>query len=143
MAARMEPLDLSKRAPRGPREQLDGLVMLPRTIDKFRASLPGGVLGGYKIDGVSRRLLGWLGVDEAEMQAAVAAAASDDDVAKWVRARTDASAYDSYNERMENRSLDDIQDKTHMNDLYPWLAQSGIKKVFDIMEEDDRRTFNP
>ena len=141
MAARMEPLDFSKRAPRGPREKLDGLVMLPRTIDKFRASLPGGVLNGYRIDGVSRRLLGWLGVDETEMQATVAAAASDDDVAKWVRARTDASAYDSYNERMENRSLDDIEDKTNINNLYPWLAQSGIKKIFDIIEEDDRRTF--
>src|ERR1700738_5064244 len=101
----MEPLDFSKRPPRGPRERLDGLVLLPRTIDKFRASLPGGVLNGYKIEGMSRRLLGWLGVEEADMQAAVAAAKSDGDVAKWLRERTDASAYDTYNERMENRSL--------------------------------------
>jgi hypothetical protein len=137
----MEPLDFSKRPPRGPRERLDGLVLLPRTIDKFRASLPGGVLNGYKIEGMSRRLLGWLGVEEADMQAAVATAKSDADVAKWLRERTDASAYETYNERMENRSLDDIADKTNINNLYPWLAQSGLMKIFDIMEEDDRRTF--
>jgi len=137
----MQPLDFSKRAPRGPRVMLDGLFMLARTIDKLRATLPGGELNGYRIEGTSRRLLGWLGVDEAEMQAAVAAAASDADVAQWLRARTDASKYPEYNERMENRTADDIEDKTYINATYPFWPTFRSKKMFDIMEEDDRRTF--
>jgi hypothetical protein len=139
----MEPLDFTERPPRGPRERLDGLLMLARTIDKFRASLPGGRLNGYRIAGMSGRLLGWLGVDEESMRQQVAAAATDDDVARWLRERTDASQYAAFNERMENRSLADVEDKTHAYELYPWLRESDIVKLFDIMEEDDRRTFQP
>ena len=137
----MKPLDFSKHPPRAPRESLDGLVMLPRTIDKFRASLPGGVANGYRIEGMSRRLLGWLGIDETDMQTAVASANTDDDVAKWLRARTDASKYPEYNARMENRTVDDIEDKTYINATYSFWPTFHSKKLFDIIEEDDRRTF--
>ena len=43
----MTPLDLTNRQPRGPRELLGGFPMLARTIDRARASLPGGTLGPY------------------------------------------------------------------------------------------------
>ena len=33
----MEPLDLRRQLPRGPRETLAGLAFMPRTIDKLRA----------------------------------------------------------------------------------------------------------
>jgi hypothetical protein len=138
----MEPLDFSTRPPRGPREQLDGLAMLPRTIDKFRASLPGGNLNGYKIDGISSRLLGWLGVDEGEMQQAVAAASSDEDVARWLRERTDASQYAALTERMTKRTVDDVADKQRFRSLYPWVERSNLRAIFDIIEEDDRRSFS-
>jgi hypothetical protein len=38
----MDALDLTKAPPRAPRETLAGVVFLPRTIDKMRATLPGG-----------------------------------------------------------------------------------------------------
>lgn len=115
--------------------------MLPRTIDKFRASLPGGNLNGYRIPGMSARLLEWLGVDEEEMRKAVADAATDDDVARWVREHTDASQYPAHNERMAKRSLDDIADKTRIYEQYPWLRESTLTKLVDIVEEDDHRTY--
>ena len=37
----MSPLDLRKHAPRGPREMMLGFYLLPRTVDKLRAELPG------------------------------------------------------------------------------------------------------
>ncbi|MBV8689631.1 MAG: DUF5069 domain-containing protein, partial [Candidatus Eremiobacteraeota bacterium] len=64
----MEPLDLSKAPPRSPKLQLDGLVMLPRTIDKLRASLPGGNLGPYRIQGFSQRMLDAIGVTEGQLR---------------------------------------------------------------------------
>src|ERR1043166_7186494 len=45
----MTPLDLTKAPPRSPREELDGLCMLPRMIDVARAKLPGGDIGEYQI----------------------------------------------------------------------------------------------
>jgi uncharacterized protein DUF5069 len=138
----MKPLDFSKHAPRGPREQLDGLAMLPRTIDKFRASLPGGNLNGYRIDGISSRLLGWLGVNEDEMRQAVAAASNDEGVAAWLRERTDASQYAEFTDRMTKRTVDDVADKDRFRTLYPWAEQTELRTIFDIIEEDDRRTFS-
>jgi uncharacterized protein DUF5069 len=138
----MEPLDFSKRPPRGPREQLDGLAMLPRTIDKFRASLPGGNLNGYRIEGISSRLLGWLGVGEDEMRQAVATASNDEDVARWLRERTDVSQYPAFTEQMAKRTVDDVADKERFRTLYPWAEQNGLRAIFDIIEEDDRRTFS-
>lgn len=46
----MTPLDLTRIPPRSPREQLDGLVMLPRMIDIARAKLPGGAVGSTRLD---------------------------------------------------------------------------------------------
>ena len=55
----MDALDLTKQPPRGPRELLPtlDLLMIARTVDKLRATLPGGNLGSYQIPGFSTRLL--------------------------------------------------------------------------------------
>jgi len=53
----MEPLNLETAAPRSPYVQLGGLYMLARTVDKVRATLPGGNLGLYRMAGFSAELL--------------------------------------------------------------------------------------
>ena len=59
----MDALDLTRRPPRSPREPLSGLdlLMVARTVDKIRATLPGGNIGEYQITGFSSRLLLKLG----------------------------------------------------------------------------------
>ena len=61
----MEPLDLTQRPPRSPRLLLGDLelLMIGRTVDKLRATLPGGNIGLYKIDGFSSRLLKAMGIE--------------------------------------------------------------------------------
>jgi len=51
----MEPLDLRTRAPRSPYAELDGLMLMPRTIDKQRAQLPRGYVLDV-IDADDRRI---------------------------------------------------------------------------------------
>ncbi len=53
----MDALDLTTHPPRSPNLRLGGLLMLARTIDKLRASLPGGNLGVYYIRGFSATML--------------------------------------------------------------------------------------
>jgi hypothetical protein len=137
----MEPLDLTTRPPRGPREQLDGLCMLPRTIDKMRALLPGGDIGAYKIPGTSARVLDGLGIRAEDLQAAVAAAVTDDDVARWLRAHADPSRYPRINERVLSRSIADVEDKEYFYGLYPWARGREDMRLVEVMEEDDRRMF--
>jgi hypothetical protein len=37
----MRPIDLTIQPPRSPYQKMEGLYMMPRTIDKLRAKLPG------------------------------------------------------------------------------------------------------
>lgn len=78
-------MDLSKEYPRSPREQLDGMMLLPRAIDKARAQLE-GTLGEYTYYGCrfNRRLFDTLGVTDDEFLDAVRAAPDDAAVLEWV-----------------------------------------------------------
>jgi len=136
----VEPLDLSKAPPRSPHLELDGLALLPRTIDKLRATLPGGIAGRYRISGMSQVLLAWLGVEEDAIREAVAQAETDDDVAQWLRGRVDTTQYPEFNHRMLGQSTDDV-DKEAFYATYSWLRGKGFMTLFDVMVEDDRLTF--
>jgi len=114
---------------------------MPRTIDKLRATLPGGVVGGYRVRGMSLRLLEWLGVEEDAIRDVVASAKTDDDVAAWLRGCVDTSKYAEFNRRMLDRSTDDV-DKEAFFETYPWMRERGFMPLFDVMDEDDRLTFS-
>ena len=139
----MEPLDLTLAPPRSARVMLDGLAMLARTIDKMRARLPGGNLGAYKIDGMSDRMMSMLGIDAEALQAEVARAASDADVAAWVRAHADPSAYDETTRVMLNRGTGDLDPDRLLifAQKYPNHAEVASGKFCDIIDADDAAVF--
>lgn len=134
----MTPLDLTKGRPRPPREQLDGLMFFPRTIDKARAYLPGGNRGEYNLPGLSEAFLKHLGIEQDAFVAAVAAAATDADVAAWLRAHTDPNLYASWNEAFSKREInDEIRERIYKN--YPCAERNrNLTKIGDILETDDR-----
>ena len=139
----MEPLDLTKRPPRSPRETLAGLVFLPRTIDKMRGLLPGGNIGSYNVPGGSTRMLAAIGIDPDELQAVVARAASDDEVASWVLAHADPSKFDEVNRATAARSVSDIapERRAHFAAMYPHHAAVSSGLIFDIIDQDDAELF--
>ncbi len=59
-------------ATRSPHVQFGGLYMLAQTVDKLRATLPGGNLGSYRIAGFSAQLLWKLGIEEDALRDDVA-----------------------------------------------------------------------
>ncbi len=79
-------MDLTREYPRGPRERLDGMMLLPRAIDKARAELE-GKLGQYIYYGcrLNLRLFNTLGVTEDEFLDAVRRSPDDDAVLQWIR----------------------------------------------------------
>ena len=103
----MDALDLTKHPPRSPRELLPGLdlLMAARTVDKLRATLPGGNIGEYQITGFSSSLLNALGISEAVLRKAIADAASDNEVAAWIRDHSDAQRYREINAKLEGRTV--------------------------------------
>jgi hypothetical protein len=79
-------MDLTREFPRSPREDLDGIKILPRAIDKARAQLA-GTLGEYVYYGCrfNRALFDTLGVTDDEFLDAVRTAPTDEDVRAWIR----------------------------------------------------------
>ena len=143
----MEPLDLTLHPPRSCYEELDGLVLLPRTIDKLRAFLPGGNPGGYIINGrmkgISGYLLERLGVSEDEMREAVAQARTEDDVAAWLRTRTDAAQYPAINATLRAIKPKHAEKPDVFAEMYAetLAAHPELERIMDIIEADDRRAF--
>jgi len=79
-------MDLTKEYPRSPRDQLDGIALLPRAIDKARAQLE-GKLGEYTYYGCrfNLKLFNTFGVTEDEFLDAVRGAGDDGAVLEWIR----------------------------------------------------------
>jgi len=107
--------DLRKQPPRSPFEQLDGMMLLPRTIDKARAYLH-GTLGEYVYCGcpVNGQLFESLGIAEDEFLEAVRTAPDDEGVVNWIRdrVRPDPARIAEMNERVSNDSdLADLDKK--------------------------------
>jgi hypothetical protein len=143
----VEPLDLRLRPPRSCYAELDGLMLMPRTIDKLRATLPGGDAGVYFINGhikgISGYLLERLGVREADLLDAVARAATDDDVAAWLREHADASQYPAINATLRRIKPKHAEDESYLRSEYAATLQEhpDLEFIVDIVDADDRRLF--
>jgi hypothetical protein len=139
----MDPLDLTKAAPRSPQEEVGGLCMVPRMIDVARAKLPGGNIGTYQIGrGMSGMVLGHLGLSVDEFVECVQAATSDEEVAARFCGRRTEAENRMLNMRLRRATVADVPadlrpsfERFYGADLPP------TRRVFDVLEEDDRRTF--
>jgi hypothetical protein len=137
-------LDLRIRPPRGPRERLDGLVFMPRTIDKIRATLPGGHLGPYHvIPGMSQMLLTIIEVQLPALRDIVFRASGDGDVASWLRVHANTSQYERANAVLTEWRHEHIpgQHRLHFESLYPDYLLSRYAVAFDLLEADDRELY--
>lgn len=120
-------------------------MLLPRTIDKLRAQLPGGDPGVYYINGpikgISGYLLDRLGISEHELREAIRRAASEDDVAAWVRERTDASLYPAINTTLRHIKPKHAEDEAWLRNEYAaTIAEHpDLEFIIDILEADDKR----
>jgi hypothetical protein len=138
----MDSLDLSSKPPRSPYERLGGLLLLARTIDKIRATLPGGNLGAYKVQGFSKQLLEKLAIEEDDLRAVVALASDDGEVASWVRKHSDPAAYAQINAAFEGETIGNRRDPEEYFKRYP-IARTLPPEttLMRVLELDDAQSF--
>lgn len=79
-------MDLTTEFPRSPRDEIEGIMLLPRAVDKARAQLE-GKLGEYKYYGcrLNTRVFNTLGVTDDEFLDAVRRSPDDSAVTEWIR----------------------------------------------------------
>jgi len=146
----MEPLDLSVRPPRSPYAQMHGIYMIPRTIDKLRAQLPGGKLGPYSLStefgpGLSIFLLDGLRLSEKTLFQLVQQAQAEEDIVNWLQGSVDLSGKARINEMLLGPTAGDVLElipQSIFDEFYP-AAKTMPKTapMFDILIEDDRLMF--
>lgn len=137
----MEALDLTIGPPRAPREELAGIRFLPRSIDKIRATLPGGVVGEYLIEGLTTIMLDALGITVAAFTDAVRAAQSDDEIAAFVIAHAKPGGIEVWHRFIDARQPQG-GDPSKALEAYPFLAgRSDLGLSLDVIAEDDRLFF--
>jgi hypothetical protein len=144
LALSVDPLDLTKRPPRSPRELLPGLelLMAARTVDKIRATLPGGNIGEYQITGFSSSLLNSLGIVEGALRAATARAQSDAEIAAWIREHSDPSTYPEINAKLEARTIGERLDDPTFVERYPVVRELPPETSrIDLLVADDAQAF--
>ncbi len=129
--------------------RLGGYVLLPRILDKGRASLS-GKLGEYHYagKGMDRHFFNFTGLDHESLKAQLAKGISDSEVLAWVQANAkhqrqpwEITAWNAYHEqRSPDSDAETIGEfatmvgklSTTREDIHTW---------FDMMDLDDHCTF--
>ena len=140
----MNPLDLSNAPPRPPHVELDGIVFLPRSVDKARAHLPGGNRNSYNVSGLTTTMLERFGIAPDDFVAAVGAAATEADVVAFVRRHVSQATIEEWNAWIKVRQPRGDRNLPEVFQSYPWLGERpDLMTAMDILVEDDRRFFAP
>ncbi len=148
MSTKIPHIDLTQRPPRSMRQRLGGLVLLPRIIDKGRATLV-GKNGEYNFNSYTDQfLVRFLGLDLNVLLKELEAGKGDGEVLEWVHsnARTprtpwEISAWSAY---MDTRGPDG--DAESLASFAEYIGQHSktrkdIKSWFDALDLDDSVSF--
>ena len=148
MCNTIPPTDLTLRPPRGMRQRLGGLVLLPRILDKGRAKLA-GKNGEYNYDSpTDQHLVRFLGLDLEVLLKELAKGKGDGEILEWVmgnarisRAPWEIKAWSAY---METRGPD--SDAETLASFAEYVGQHSktredIKSWFDALDLDDYVSF--
>ena len=140
--------DLTQNPPRSARVRLGGYVILPRALDKCRATLAGKNGEYHYACPLDQRFLTFAGVDPEALKAEVAKGSSDAEILAWITAnatakRTEAeiaqwSAFQDSSVPTNNDTREYFNGlvagakATHREDIRGW---------FDMLDVDDYVTF--
>jgi hypothetical protein len=141
--------NLTQRPPRSPYSRLGGLVILPRMLDKARATAV-GENGEYHYDcPIDQHLLKFLGLDPAALLEEVRAGRGDAELLTWImgnakikREPWEIEAWSAYQEKRAPGS--DQETATFFTGRLGEMGAStrdDVKTWFDLLELDDYVTF--
>ena len=139
--------DLTQRPPRSPRVRLGGYVILPRMLDKGRATLA-GKNGEFHFDcPLDQQFLGFAGIKAAALKKQLAAGKSDGEILAWITAHSTAKLavwqIAAWSAWQEQRSPSDLESRKFFNDYHSKAGpkRQDVTSWFDLLDIDDFVTF--
>lgn len=139
--------DLTKHSPRSARVRLGGYAILPRMLDKGRASLS-GKLGDYKYAcPLDQRFLDFAGIDPEALKQQLAAAKGDGEILAWIQANANhphsAPEIAAWSAWQDQRAPDNTDSRAYFQETHSKVAphREDIATWFDLLDLDDYASF--
>jgi hypothetical protein len=141
--------DLTQRPPRSLRVRLGGYVILPRLLDKARASVA-GKLGEYRYKGtgLDRHFFLFTGIDHDAFTAQVATGASDSEMLAWIQANAkhqrapwEIAQWSEYHAKRPPDSDAETWAEFGASVARFSTTREDIVTWFDLLDVDDHCTF--
>ena len=140
--------DLIQRPPRSPRSRLGGYVVLPRMLDKGRATLA-GTNGEYHYNcPLDQRFVRFVGIDPDKLLAELKKGKGDGEILEWIQAnakhKRHAWEIEQWSDYMDRRGPD--SDAETMQFFAQYIAKfsktrEDIRTWADLLDVDDFVSF--
>jgi hypothetical protein len=139
--------DLTQFPPRSARVRLGGYVILPRCIDKGRATLTGKNGEYHFACPLDHRFLDFVGIDPEALKKELAAGKSDSEILEWVeknarfkRSPIEVAAWSAF---ADQRAPGDTETREYLNSMQTKAApkREDIFTFFDMLDVDDYVSF--
>ena len=135
--------DLTKFPPRSPRVRLGGYVILPRMLDKGRATLAGKNGEYHYACPMDQRFLTFTGIDPEKLKQELPK--SDTEILEWVTAQARKTMPEilAWSAWQENLAPDNPDGREYFNGLHKAGApkRQDITTWFDVLDMDDFVSF--
>lgn len=135
--------DLTQFPPRSPRVRLGGYVILPRCLDKGRATLAGKNGEYHYACPLDQRFLTFTGIDPEQLKKELTK--SDTEILEWVNAHAKKTMPEilAWSAWQENLAPDNPDSREYFNGLHKAGApeRKDITTWFDVLDMDDFVSF--
>src|SRR5688572_4082829 len=140
--------DLAQRPPRSPRSRLGGYALLPRMLDKGRATLA-GTIGEYKFNcPLDQRFVSFVGIDAEKLLGELKKGKGDGEILEWIQAnakhKREAWEIEQWTDYMDRRGPDsDAETFQFFGEYVAKLSKTreDLKTWADVLDLDDFVSF--
>ena len=139
--------DLKKRPPRSPRIKLGGYVILPRMLDKGRATIAQQNGDYHYACPLDERFLTYVGIDPDQLLVELASGKGDSDILDWIEVHAknnrDPWEVEQWSAYQEQRTPSDTESRKYFTSQHRQATErrKDIVTWFDLLDLDDYITF--
>ncbi len=140
-------MNLTQHAPRSPRVRLGGYVILPRMLDKGRATIA-GTNGEYHYNcPLDEHFLKFTGIDPEVLLIELKAGKGDGEILEWIKANSVTKSTEleikAWSCWQESRVPSSVETREYMQEAQRKIApaRQDISVWFELLDVDDFVTF--
>jgi Domain of unknown function (DUF5069) len=139
--------DLTKRAPRSARVRLGGYALLPRMLDKGRATIAGKNGEFHYNCPLDQHILEFLGLDAEALKKELETGKGDGEILEWITANAKnkhtAFEIEAWSDFMNRRAPADLESRQYFHEAQTKMApkREDVSTWSELLDIDDFVTF--